>query len=449
MTEQTSIPSDDLQQAEQLILQKNYDEALTIIRKHWLTHPQDLQAVRLLSRLMKVQGKTELSGNLYKLSETAEALSDDVQNQFEAGFKLIDERELQLAVLLLERCVNKMPDHSVISYELGFALMSLHRFAEAIPYFLLSGSKENDFDTQLNLCVCYTFTRNMEEAQKLLEALQSHASGEEEIREVSNRRVVLKRLERFKNKQALTPRDWLYVLYGTVLLSEPNLQSLTDATKPGITGLTTTTAGKSGSVKPSYRDVAWTLLVLEKLLMELGYEFDVIEFYSPLSRPMAEALAHKLDLPAKSFGGQKIKDRALMIMAWAPNIIGPHKSFLPNSKRRVLFAYGLGALQPLPLTPDVVAQVCDHLELPWSESMDEDAEQKNFLKIGRVDMPDQRQAAASDQILAQIAELESDPDIIDTVQRLSDYYKPKDELLVLGNPEHFPDRPEYTAEIIL
>lgn len=430
------------------MVQKNYADALSIIRKHWLMNPEDLQAVRLLSRLMKIQGKTELSGNLYKLSESAEALSDDVQNQFEAGFKLIDERELQLAVLLLERCVKKMPDHSVISYELGFALMSLNRFSEAIPYFLLSGTKDTDFDTQLNLCVCYTFTRNMEEATKLLELLQQHASGQEEIKEVSNRRIILKRLDRFKNKTALTPRDWLYVLYGTVLLSEPSLTDLTNATKAGITGLTTTTAGKAGSVKPSYRDVAWTLLVTEKLLNELGYEFDVIEFYSPLSRPMAEALAYKLDLPAKSFGGQKIKERALMIMAWAPNIIGPHKSFLPNSKRRVLFSYGLGALQPLPLTPDVVAQVCDHLELPWSENMEEDAELRNNLKIGRIDLPDQRQAAACDKILAEIAELESDPDIIDTVQRLSDYYKPKEENLVLGNPEHFPDRPEYTAEII-
>lgn len=445
MGEQAPAQKTELQRAEQLISSRDYPQALSILRSHWLSNPQDRQAVRILSRLMKALGKSELSGSLYKLADTEQALEEDVQNLFEAGYKLIDEHELQLAVMLLEKCTRKLPDEPVFSYELGFALMSLHRFADAIPYFERNLT-EDDFDTKLNLCVCYTLTREMDHAQQLLNEISKLASNDEEQSEVSHRRMVLRRLEMFRNKETMTPRDWLFTLYGSMLLHDPAMEDLRKAiqtgTFPGISFDTTETE----SVRSGYKDVAWTLLVLEKVLTELGHEFDVIEFYSPLSRPLAEAMAHVMDLPARSFGGEDSRDRALMLMAWAPNIIGPHKSFIANTNRRVLFSYGLSTIQPLPLTPEVVGELGLDCTIPWAESSDEETE---FAKTSNFDMPDTRQVRAIDRILAEIAELESRPEIIRQVQQIGDYYKPKRELIVVGNSSQFPVRPEYSAEILL
>lgn len=435
----------DLQRAEQFLNGKDYDQALSVLRTYWLKNPFDVDCVRLLSRVMKALGKADLAANLYTLSESETALREDLANLCEAGCNLIDARELQLAVMLLDRCYNHVPDDPTLAYEYGFALMSLNRFGEAIPLFERCSE---DFETALNLCVCHTLTRNIDATRLYTEKIAELARSEEEQKEVAHRKMVLKRLERFRNKPALTPRDWAFVLYGTVVLSEPGLEELSIARQhqDAFSGLLRDTAGKSGANTPDYQAVAWTLLVLEKLLAELGHEFEVIEFYSPLSRPLAEAMAHKLDLPCKSFRGENTTDRTLMIMAWAPNIIGPHRNFVRNSRKRVLFAYGLSTIKPLPVTPDVVGELCSDCQMPWAETSEEEAEHKSIA--GKVDLPDQVQAKATDLILAQIAELESRPEIIQTVQELSDYYKPKVDQVVVGNAEFFPERPSYTAEII-
>ncbi|HEY9793887.1 MAG TPA: hypothetical protein V6D22_26060 [Candidatus Obscuribacterales bacterium] len=450
MTEQLPLRDGDLQRADQLISEKNYDEALSIVRTFWLNDPQNTDAVRLLSRVMKGLGNADLAGSLYRLSEQEYALGDDIPSLCETGFNLIDAREMQLAVMVLQHCMSKLPGDPSVAYELGFALMSLNKFAAAIPYFLKS---EDDFETGLNLCVCYTLTRDMERAQACIDKIAQLAKSEEEKKEVTHRRMVLKRLERFK-KKTLTPRDWAFILYGTLVLAEPKLEDLSIAKvaqmkaerAAEISPLIKDTAGKSGANEPNYEAIAWTLVILDKLLNELGYEFDVIEFYSPLSRPLAEAFAHKRDLPVKSFRGESSTDRTLMIMSWAPNIIGPHKSFLRNSRKRLLFAYALGTTQPLPLTPDVVAELCTELRMPWAETNEENTVHRAVA--GKVDLPDDVQAKATDLILKAIAQIESVPEIIQTVQELSDYYKPKADQLVLGNPEQFQERPCYTAEIV-
>jgi len=72
------------------------------------------------------------------------------------------------------------------------------------------------------------------------------------------------------------------------------MEDLRKAIRTGVfTGITfDTTQEDLAQGALSYKDVAWTLLVLEKLLLHLGYEFDVIEFYSAVSRPLAEAMSH-------------------------------------------------------------------------------------------------------------------------------------------------------------
>ena len=84
--------------------------------------------------------------------------------------------------------------------------------------------------------------------------------------------------------------------------------------------------------------------------------------------------------------------------------------------------------------------------MPWADNSEEDTIHRAIA--GKVDLPNEEHVKATDQILKAIAQLESVPEIILTVQALSDYYKPKVDQLVLGNPETFNERPCYTAEIM-
>jgi hypothetical protein len=56
-------------------------------------------------------------------------------------------------------------------------------------------------------------------------------------------------------------------------------------------------------------------------------------------------------------------------------------------------------------------------------------------------------ARLTEQIYARANDLESDPTLLRETQEAVDYYLTKRELLVLANPEVFPNRPEYTAEL--
>jgi hypothetical protein len=116
-------------------------------------------------------------------------------------------------------------------------------------------------------------------------------------------------------------------------------------------------------------------------------------------------------------------------MNWASDIIGPHQSFIDNSDKRLIFAYGLPGAEPLPLVPDISAYLCSQDLMPWNDVTKADADM-HFNKI-----------------LDQARNMESDPEIIKAVEDLLIYFEPRKKDLVMGNSESFPDRPEYSAEI--
>ncbi|MBY0358967.1 MAG: tetratricopeptide repeat protein [Candidatus Obscuribacterales bacterium] len=427
--------SDLLQQATDLLQQKDFAGSFLLAKEHWLQTPDDRQGAKLLSEIMKKTGRDELASYLQKLSADEESFCSNVQLLFETGYKLIDEREPELAQMLLHRCLEMAPEEAVIRYELGFALMQLRRFAEAIPHFEELQQKEKDFDTSLNLAVCHSLLRNLERAEELLKQLEPTAKSEEEQKELALRRWVIKRLSRFEAKHAMSIRDWVYSLYGSVILSDTTPKDLT---------------GKPRAVAADYHGIASSLLILKGFLELFGNEFEVVEYYSPMSRPLAEALAYLLNVPAQSYQGPDRKERSLLMMAWASDIIGPHQAFIGHNPRRSIFAYGLTTLNQLPVTPDIIGCLAGECQMPWAEELDK-AELKTDAKG---DLPpthpiNQVQARAADRIIAHISNMESNTEIINHVEYLVNYYDPRRKFIVYGNADTFAERPEYTSEIPL
>jgi len=441
-TSEEQIP-EPLLEARRLLDEGMLEQCLATLKPYWLENELDTRAIAMFGELMHEAGRSEVSRKLKRLSDLLDAhwtktdkteqtktddqsfapdtvpaqesaasdnsSADDIPYAlFEAGFGLIDLRQHELAVMLLERCLNLMPNEPTVNYEIAFSLMSLARFEDAIKHFQLVLQDNEDFDTVLNLSVCYTLTRNIPEAKKMIDKLATLTHEEDEQRELQHRKVVLKRLELLGNKQTFTPRDWQFVLYGGILLRNGE---------------------ENAHQKEDLMSIASTLAILKGLLEGLRIEFEAVEFYNPNARPLARILAELMEIPCDSYKGPHRPDRALLILAWATDIIGPHQAFVEHMHSRSIFAYGLTWQEPLPVAPEIAGLLADEAIMPWEES----------------------RAESIDEIVAKILErardLDCDPDILRETQEAVEYYDSKRELLVLNNWTIFPDRPEYTAEV--
>ncbi len=299
------------------------EECLAAVKAYWLKNPDDSQAMMLFARLMNEAGRTDLQSKLERLSSTLSTEQSEANltsELFECGHGLIDVRQYELAAMLLDRCAKVHPSEPVINYELGFSLMSLGRFNQATKYFEKAREKEPDFDSTLNLAVCYSLTRRIDEAKEMLKQLESLAEEEDEKKELAHRRTVLKRLERMQNKSVFSYRDWLYILYGSILL------------RPQI---------EKGKTVEGPQKIAMTLALLKGVFQGLRVDVEIVEYYSTYSRPLAKILADLLSVTCDSYKGPNRPERTLLVMSWAADIIGPHRSFMENSYHRLLFAYGL------------------------------------------------------------------------------------------------------------
>ncbi len=231
MNEDSSNPKNRLTEAKKLLAQGQVEQCLALIRAYWLENPDDTEAVGLMSEIMKEQGRSELSTRLSKLSgqpmQTSPAKKSAVGGKelFEAGYSLIEARQHELAAMLLNRVAKLVPGEPTVNYELGFALMSMKRFEQAIPYLEETLAKDSDFDTLLNLLVCYILTRQVQKAQSTLQKMGQIKLDPEQKREFVHRQMVVKRLESVSGKNLLNARDWLYILYGSVLLKSSTRQN--------------------------------------------------------------------------------------------------------------------------------------------------------------------------------------------------------------------------------
>lgn len=430
--EETEKQVDELEKANVLLSEGRHEQCLETLRAYWLKNPQDKKVIELASKLMKEADQEEIASCLTILAQSASDGQKDhsgfdkvPEKVFEAGYKLIDIREFELAEMLLKIASSLAPDDPTVHYELAFAMMSQAKYAKAARHFELVRKIEEDFDTVLNLSACYSLSREFDKSKELIKRLEQLATSEEEKYELQHRKYVLKRQEQLRKKSNLTVRDWLYVLYGTVLLYEPDDEDDSD-TNP------------DKRVTESLKKIAATLMVLKGLLEGLRLAPEAIEFYSPTARPLSAIMARVFDLPLGHYQGPDRPDHALMLMDWAPEIIGPHKSFITNDKNRSIFCYGLPSNMPLPLIPDIVGHFRDGITLPWK------GESRATLEESESDTDPEE---VIPEILEKAFNLESDPEVLKVIHESISYYVDKREYLILGNDTNFPHRPEYSAEV--
>jgi len=394
--------TEGLAEAERCFQEKKYDTCFLHLKSYWLENFNDVQAVQLFSQLMQALEHKDLSQSFAKLC-TDTGVTDDPKLLFETGYRLIDTRQYELATLLLKRCTEIVPDDPALNYELGFVLMLQKKFSEAIPFLEKSFAHEMTFDTALNLCACFALCRRINDARGLLLRMSKLTETDEERAAVIEQENTLKRLEHFAGQADLDARDWMYALYGSVLLETDDKQGLQE-----------------------YEDIARTLLLL-KNFVGAGEMFTAIEYFNMKARPLAECLAKMLGVGVQSYKGPGQAGRVLTVIANGDDIIGPHRSFLTNADERALFVYSLG-VEPLPLVMELTGRLAD-APLPW----DNEAGLTEFKANG--------------EKLSQIALRLENEDIKAEAVKLTAYYQKKNALLLWRNAKTYPQRPQYTAEI--
>src|SRR6185295_9187192 len=155
-----------------------------------------------------------------------------------------------------------------------------------------------------------------------------------------------------------------------------------------------------------YTRVASVLVLLRGELEGLGQSFDVVEYYSPLSRPLAEALGEMLGVPIEIYKGPR-EENALLIMAWAGDIIGPHESFVRKDPRRTLFAYSVTINEALPLTPEIIGCVSEACAMPWAEQWQVEEQEGAPPSVVQVAVQDEKPLEIAAKILERAHRLES------------------------------------------
>lgn len=413
---------------------------MKVLREHLRDRPQDTSAITLFSRLAKELKYIEAAEALARLAEAIDdgLVWDQTLGQenatlvFEAGYRLIDMREYELAVVMLQRCLEEAPQDPTLNYELGFSLMSIGKFDEAVRHFEKARDHEADFDSVLNLSVCYSLTRDLRKAKKCASQLEKLSSSEEEKMEVAHRKKVIQRLDQLRWKQSLSSRDWVYSLYGSLLVA-PEIKKKEAQTAP---------TAVVQHREETHSQIARTLLKVKGVLEGLRLTPEAIEFYSSASRPLAAVLARLLDVPLDSYKGPDRPDHAMLVLDWAPEIIGPHEVFKLNDDNRSIYAYASPAGQPLPVMPDMLSHLTDEIWFPWiRRSTIVDAPPGSYGE--ETENPDE----SIPEILERAWNMESDPEIFREVQDTVTFFADKLDLLVFSNADRFFQRPEFSAEI--
>lgn len=410
---ETSVKSSPFQEAERLFEEGQLEKSRVILNKLWLENTYDERVIALYGEILKEGGRPEAGKRLGELVEKLKSPMPPYKHHqeiFEAGYALVDVRQHDLASLLLGELVKELPHDPLVNYELGFALMCQKKFDDAARHFEKAMEEKEDFDCLLNLCVCHTLRRDASKAGVLLGKLAAVALSDEEKIEVEHRRIVLRRLANMSSKRTLNARDWLYILYGSVLL-RPNL---------------TITNGKA-----DIKQLASTMVVLKGFLEGLSIEEETIEYYSLRSKPMTQILGSMLELKVDAYRGPDRPEKCLLMMCWSTDILGPHDAFITNSERRALFAFAITDIEPLPVMPDIVACMSTELTMPWEGKENTKRELDEQIEL----------------ILEKASDLEGEPELIRETQEAIDYYMDKRDLLVFNNPHGFASRPEYTAEL--
>lgn len=335
------------------------------------------------------------SGLLAKAADefrTVVSLSGDFLAYFNLGYILVELERYDEALSIFSHCLSLDPEDSATHFEIGLIHYTCGDYDAALRYLQRPlRSYPGDWEIYNLVGKCHLGLRQYDEAMTAFGRALLLANGPQAQVELLDN---INTVERYREFRSLaTVKDQLYAQEGVVYLGSAQDDGLH--------------VNETQDFHFTYPDVGTTLQRLIALIKSSRWEFTAIVCGDTLTRPLAEALAHLLDVPLRSVDRLDVDDRALLLIA-----VAREAELLLLTLERMpcpatAFCLGLNWLRHSKVLPDLIG-ITAHgaCSAPW------EGELRRLRADGasphRVDIC---VAAAVDQIIRAVDETPIDPNL--------------------------------------
>jgi len=355
---------------------------------------------------------------------------DDPQGLYDLGYHFVEAGFPEVGVAFLETCHRRMPDHPLVSYELGYARFAAGEYRQAIPLLEHSARDETiagpePFFARTLVVESAVYQGDLERARGAFDQLDIPSSDRDGEAQVDALAQLLARADRFARKKEFSARDWHFLTNGGAVLHVDRAQDY-DARVAATASM----------------DLLGGLLRrLESVLGALDLMPTRVQFHGAPMRPVARAFAERIGAHVEPFDADQ--HHPSLIMAKDAASVS---SLIPQLRDRDdgtdLFLLSIDPRRDHLVLPEVVGQFATALSLPWEERLEFTANPDDGASLQLIDADERSNDGIADEILATMARLEGDDD---DRRALCRYYTPLKDLLVLGNYDKFPARRVYVA----
>jgi tetratricopeptide (TPR) repeat protein len=233
---------------------------------------------------------------------TVASLVGDFLAYFNLGYIQVELERYDDALDTFHRCLSLDPNDSATHFEIGLIHYARGNYSEALTHLQLPlSSYPSDWEIHNLTGKCYLGMRRYEEAMNSFgRALLLANSPQAQVELLDNINTV----ERYREFRSLTTvKDQLYAQEGVVYLGSAQDDGLH--------------VSEVQDFHFTYPDIGTTLQRMIALIKSSRWSFTAIVCADTLTRPLASALAHLLEIPQRTVEQLGPDDRALLLIAVA------------------------------------------------------------------------------------------------------------------------------------
>jgi tetratricopeptide (TPR) repeat protein len=298
------------------------------------------------------------SGLLAKAAEefrTVASLVGDFLAYFNLGYIQVELERYDEALDAFSHCLSLDPNDSATHFEIGLIYYARGDYSAALSHLQMpTSSYPGDWEIYNLTGKCHLGMRRYEEAMSAFgRALLLAKSPQAQVELLDNINTV-ERYREFRNLS--TVKDQLYAQEGVVYLGSAQDDGL-----------------DMREVKDfhfTYPDIGTTLQRLIALIKSSRWSFSAIVCCDTLTRPLADALTHLMEIPQRSVEQLGPNDRALLLIA-----VASEAELLLLTIERLLcpattFCLGLNWLRHSKVLPDLIG-ITAHgaCSVPWEAEL--------------------------------------------------------------------------------
>jgi tetratricopeptide (TPR) repeat protein len=368
-----------------------------------------------------------------RLFEALAARPGDAEALFDLAYRLVDQGRPELAVPLLERCLEAQPDEPAVLRELAFARLQSADFKGCLRALApLEDSPELSETERLEVLLTeaeaafYAWRRDL--CRSILGQAEELVPEDDQRERLDALHAQLGRSSRWDQRDSLGLREWHFIQHAGVILKTAG-GFFEDSSLHGRYDVLDLRADM----------VAFLLQRLLHLLERLGLRHETIIPVSETAGPLAHALALRAGLPCCDELTERGGRPALLVAANAAEF-GPISAAIARHRAELrLFSLNLDWEHDAVVCPEVVGVLARRVLLPWETRYSIDGTSGSMREVPG----DPRPAGEVGSELNQLIDALPD-DGGQAREEFEAFYSPLADQLVLGNEELYPSRRRFT-----